>query len=118
MSNFKRFLGKEDCLHHAVYDYLLLKYRGKAMFWHTPNEGKRSPFERWKAKYLGIMSGVSDWIIMKKGDTLYLELKWGKNQLSDNQKIFLENVVTFGNSANVAWTFDEAKKIIDKFMEK
>lgn len=119
MSNFKKWLGwlgKEDHFHHAVYDYLLYTYRGKAMFWHTPNEGKRSPFERWKAKYLGMMAGVSDWIIMKPGNILFLELKVPPNKLSKNQQIFLGNTDLFGFPSKVAFDFEAAKKIIDEFM--
>jgi len=45
------------------------------MFWHTPNEGRRTPFERFKVKYLGMIAGVSDIIMVKNGDVLFLELK-------------------------------------------
>lgn len=87
------------------------------MFWHTPNEGKRTPFEYFKAKYLGMMSGVSDIIMVKNQDILFLELKVGKNKPTPNQEIFLANTKTFGFTSEVAYTFEAAKKIIDEFME-
>jgi len=114
---FIKYLGKEDHLQHQVYDYFLYTYRNKAMFWHTPNEGKRTPFEAFKAKHLGMISGVSDIIMVKNHDVLFLELKVGKNKPTKNQEIFLANTLTFGFTSKVAWTFEEATKIIDKFME-
>ena len=112
------YLGKEDKFHHSVYEYLLLKYKRKAMFWHTPNEGSRTKFEAWKAKYLGIVSGVPDWIIASKERMLFLELKIPPNEPTENQNIFLDNMKTLGFQSEVAYNFDEAKKIIDKFMEE
>jgi len=115
---FLKYLGKEDHLQHQVYNYFLYTYRNKAMFLHTPNEGRRTPFERFKAKYLGMISGVPDCIMIKQGDVLFLELKIGKNKPTSNQKIFLENTKTFGFTSEVAYTFESAKKIIDEFMGK
>ena len=113
---FIKYLGKEDHLQHQLYDYYLYTYRNKAMFWHTPNEGRRTPFERFKVKYLGMIAGVSDIIMVKNGDVLFLELKVGKNKPTENQKTFLKNTKAFGFTSEVAWTFEEGKKIIDEFM--
>jgi len=115
---FLKYLGKEDHLQHQVYNYYLYTYRKKALFFHTPNESKRSPFERFKAKYLGILAGVSDIIMVKDHNVLFLELKIKYNKPTENQEIFLANTKIFGFTSEIAYTFEDATKIIDEFMEK
>ena len=116
MNPFLKYLGNEDHLQHQVYKYYLYTYRKKAIFFHVANESRRTPFERFKIKYLGVLSGVSDIIMVKDKDVLFLELKVGKNKPTKNQLMFLDNARCFHFTAEVAWTFEEAKLIIDKFM--
>ena len=48
---FAKYLGKEDVLQNQVMRYIGLKYP-KTLFTHVANEGKRTPFEQYKMKYL------------------------------------------------------------------
>ena len=52
---FNKYLGKEDQMQNQVMNYLKYNYP-KALFTHISNEGKRSPFERYKMKFLGSKS--------------------------------------------------------------
>jgi len=63
MSGFKKYLGPEDKLQIAVNNYLSIAYP-KALFCHVPNEGKRSPFERYKFKELGGKAGIPDILVL------------------------------------------------------
>lgn len=85
---FQRFLGKEDLLQNQVMKYLSYKYP-KALFTHVANEGKRTPFEQYKMKYLGTKPGIPDLMIFTpnaKRSGLAIELKAGYNKPTENQK--------------------------------
>ena len=138
---FDSYLTAEDTLHVAICEYLELQYP-KVLFYHTPNEGKKSPFERFKASKLRMLSGVSDlvivepkWKVHEDWDELlyhglYLEIK-AKTQVispkqgkvsfkigktSDNQKAFMEKVNARGYLAVVAEGFEQAKQILDDYL--
>ena len=88
---YSKYLGKEDKLQNSVMTYLKYKYP-KALFSHISNEGKRTPFERYKMKYLGSKPGVPDVMIFtpnKHYNGLAIELKVGYNKPSENQKNWL-----------------------------
>ena len=50
---YQKYLKGEDLLQRAVMNYIEMQYP-KAIFTHPMNEGKRSPFEQYKMKYLAI----------------------------------------------------------------
>lgn len=115
---YENYLSKEDKLQRAVMNYLKLNYP-RVFAIHVPNEGKRSPFERYKFKYLGGVSGVPDILIFSsKGvySGLAIELKVGYNKPTENQKICLERLKNAFWSAHWVNNFDDAKKIIDNYM--
>tara|TARA_R100000654_G_scaffold3137_1_gene10884 strand:+ start:10290 stop:10661 length:372 start_codon:yes stop_codon:yes gene_type:complete len=88
---YSKYLGKEDKLQNSVMTYLKYKYP-KALFSHISNEGKRTPFERYKMKYLGSKPGLPDVMIFtpnKHYNGLAIELKVGYNKPSENQKNWL-----------------------------
>ena len=116
---FQKYLTKEDRLQNAVMYYFKTKYP-KAFVIHVPNEGKRSPFERYKFKYLGGMSGVPDVLCFSKNANkcgLAIELKVGYNKPTESQFKCL-NVLE-----NAKWesywsnNFDEVKIIIDNYLK-
>ena len=55
---FNKYLGKEDQMQNQVMNYLNIIIL-KQLFTHISNEGKRSPFERYKMKFLGSKAGVA-----------------------------------------------------------
>lgn len=116
MNNFYRHLGKEDNLTMAVLQLIALKYR-QVFVWHTPNEGRRTAFERFKAKVLGIVSGVSDLILISGGKLLALELKIGKNRMTENQKNFQDQILKNGFWVAVAYNVEQADYIISSWLE-
>ena len=58
---FESYLGKEDHLQHQIITWLRLQHP-KIVFHHSPNEGRRTPFEQFKYKYLGSDAGFPDLI--------------------------------------------------------
>ena len=123
-NNFNAYLGHEDRLQIAVCDYIRMQYP-KCVIHHSPNEGKRSKFERFKLKSLGASAGFPDLLIVGYGKLLLLELKISENKalkqkkgkLTDNQSAWLTILNDNGIEADVAYGFDEARKVIDKIFK-
>lgn len=116
---FEKYLGKEDKLQNKVMTYLKYQYP-KALFTHVSNEGKRSPFERYKMKFLGSKAGMPDLMIFtpnKYYNGLAIELKVGYNKPSENQKKWLADL----NDANwkAIWlnNFEDIKTTIDNYFK-
>jgi len=105
-------------LQNAVMKYIESQY-SNVLAIHVPNEGKRTPFERYKFKYLGGMSGVPDVLIFHENGNkcgLAMELKVGYNKPTENQKKALKRLKNANWESCWVNNFDDAKKIIDKFM--
>ena len=114
---YQKYLGKEDVLQNQVMRYIGLKYPG-TLYTHVANEGKRTPFERYKMKYLGTKPGIPDIMIFDPNKTkngLAIELKAGYNKPTETQKKWLKEL----NNANwvAVWSnnLDECLEIIDNY---
>lgn len=109
---FDKYLKPEDHLHIQVCRYIRLQYPG-ATIHHSPNEGKRSPFERYLFKVLEVSAGFPDLLIIYRKKVIAIELKAGKNKPTDNQTRFLSIL----NNADIpaAWfnDFEAARAFID-----
>ena len=115
---FEKYLTKEDKLQNSVMSYIKMQYPGVFAI-HVPNEGKRSPFERYKFKYLGGTAGVPDILIFETKSNysgLALELKVGYNKPTENQLNCLKRLKNASWDAQWCNTFDAAKDIIDNYM--
>jgi hypothetical protein len=116
---FEKFLGKEDHLHRQVIQYIALQYPG-VLFHHSPMEGKRTPFEQFKLKWLGAKSGFPDIFIFaanKRGNGLAIELKVKPNRCTENQNAWLAGLYNRNYVAEVCYDFEEAKKVIDNYLK-
>lgn len=108
---FSRRLRPEDRLHASVCQYVLFKYLG-AVIHHSPNEGKRSAFERYMMTVLHVSSGWPDLIVIWKNKMIAIELKEGKNKMTANQERWLTILSRF-MPARCCVGFDEATRFID-----
>ena len=114
---FARYLGKEDILQNQVMRYIGLKYP-KTLYTHVANEGKRTPFEQYKIKYLGTKPGIPDIMIFEPNNTkngLAIELKAGYNKPTANQKKWLYELEKCNWVAVWSNNLDECIEIIDKY---
>lgn len=59
---FYKYLSVEDKEHIRVVEYLENKYPN-IIFTHVPGEGRKSPFERYKASLMGTKKGIADFVI-------------------------------------------------------
>ena len=127
---FEKYLTKEDRLHIAVVNYCKLKHSDK-MCVHVPNEGKRTPFERWKVKVMGITKGFPDLIFPFQRERiinnkvvvscgLAIELKviyanGSRNKASKDQERVLIDLNKNGWETHVIWDFEAAIKVINEY---
>ena len=118
---FDKYLSKEDKLQHSVMEYLAFQYPNVYAI-HVANEGKRSPFERFKFKYLGGKAGVPDILIFRGGGTgrygLAIELKIGYNKPTDSQKETLERLRKENWECHWTNDYDKTIEIIDLYLSK
>ena len=114
---YAKYLGKEDVLQNQVMRYIGLKYPF-ALYTHVANEGKRTPFEQYKMKYLGTKPGIPDIMIFdpnKTNNGLAIELKAGYNKPTPNQKKWLKSLENKNWLAVWSNNLDECIEIIDKY---
>lgn len=106
---FEKFLGPEDHMHKQVIDLIRLQY-AKLKFHHSPLEGKRSPFERFKFAWLGADKGFPD-IILPAWLTV-IELKVHPNKPSPEQWAWIDYFNSIGWDADVYYTYDAVEKML------
>ena len=113
--SYSQAIKGETATQSAVCSYL--QHRN-LLYNHCMNEGKRTKFERYLMKVLGVQTGYPDLEIFSppdnRGGVLYIELKHDKNRLTDNQLYWLTelNKRPFCYSY-MAYTTDSAIRIID-----
>lgn len=87
---------------------------------HIPNGGKRSKSEAARFKAMGVKPGVSDiFLPVARGGYhgLYIELKARDGRVSTKQKEFLESVRREGYAGVVAFSGEEASRIIEQYLK-
>ena len=110
----------EDALQIATATYCRLALHPSVIAIHVPNEGIRSPAQGAKAKAKGLLPGAPDWLILwpdhnpvdRDNDGLWprvgvIELKAGKNGLSDTQEVFRDRSIDIGCFWAVCRSLDE-----------
>ena len=142
---FYKYLSVEDKEHIRVVNYIKDKLPEVIAF-HTPNESKKSNFERYKASIMGIMKGIPDFVFLhpkypsySSREAIYnglcIELKApehervvkkGKKEgktvkyvgkLSDEQADVLEKLNKFGFKAVCCFGADEAINVIEDYFK-
>jgi len=98
----------EQVLKRAICEWL--SYKAKhCMFWYQPSTGI---WDRKKRCYRKLNSpydkpGKSDILGIWKGRPLAIEVKWGKNVASEDQKKFLKEFEENGGIAILAYSLDD-----------
>lgn len=89
------------------------------LMYHVPNEGKRSNGAILKA--MGMKNGVPDVVLpvaRKNFHGLYLEMKYGKNRETKEQKEFMELLRQQGYKTSVCYGFENAKEAILAYLQE
>ena len=104
----------EDDLQAAIVKYFAYQYPEYAgLLFAVPNGGQRNAREGARMKAGGVVSGVSDLILLvPRPHILLLELKIKGGKVSDAQKAWLAKAAGQGHTAAVAYDFNAAKAAI------
>jgi hypothetical protein len=116
-SKFYDYLGPEDHLHMQVVNYVRFQYAG-ARILHAPNEGRRTLFERFKIKLLGVNPGFPDLLIIWQTKIVAVELKFGNNKPTTHQSGWIDFLNANNIPAAVKSDFDSAKDFIDTHLKQ
>ena len=100
-------------------EFAMNQYPELKLMYHIPNEGKRSKITGARLKAAGLKSGVPDICLpVARGGYigLYIEMKAGKNKLTDNQEKWLNDLTREGNFTAVCYGWEQAKEVIEKYL--
>ena len=85
-----------------------------------PNESKRSIANASRMKAQGLTAGILD-VFIPYGthgyNGFYIEMKAGKNKLTDNQKEYKEYLDNNGYKTAVCYHWEDAKREIEEYLE-
>lgn len=111
--------NNEDKMSIALATYIKLSYP-KVLFSHIPNGGKRNVREAVKFKRMGVRRGLPDFLIFETNDPylrgVAIELKVKPNKPSSEQLEVIEELKRLKWAAHICYSFNEAKIIIDKYL--
>lgn len=91
------------------------------LFFHCPNEIRAKPQYLKKRKAMGVLSGVSDLVILEprgKYHGLMIELKVKGGKVSENQKEFIKQAEKRGYKGFVCWSVDDLIEIVDNYLKQ
>ena len=104
----------------ALIEWFRLQYRPLAdNLFAIPNGGQRHKATAAKLKAEGVLAGVSDLMLMVRTPLysgLFIEMKRKDGKATAPQLEFIERAREQGFKAEVAKGFDEAKKIIENYL--
>lgn len=88
-----------------------LKGDKRHIIFSVPNESK-SKSETLQKKRMGLISGVSDMIVVRDNEVLFIEVKTSKGVQSERQKVFQKSVENLGFKYYLVRSLEDFKKII------
>lgn len=100
-------------------EFAMNQYPELKLMYHIPNEGKRSKITGARLKAAGLKSGVPDICLPTAHGGyigLYIEMKAGKNKLTDNQEKWLNDLTREENFTAVCYGWEQAKEVIEKYL--
>lgn len=109
------YASSEDAEQEAVVEYCDLLH---IPIVHIPNEGKRSLSYAARMKRMGLRSGFPDLLVpLARGGYhgLFIEMKYGKNKTTKEQKEWLERLSAEGYACAVCYNAAEAIKTIESY---
>lgn len=96
------------------------KYPELKLLYHIPNGGSRNTLEAANLKRQGVKAGVPDLClpVARSGfHGLYIEMKYGRNKTTENQKEWLEALKEQGYFTTVCYGAEEAERIIARYLQ-
>lgn len=116
--DFQKYEGSEDDFQKSVAWFLDCL---NATYTHPPNGGSRNKIEAVKLKKMGVKSGVPDVLIFdpKHGyNGFAIELKVGRNTVSEAQKEWLTKLKSKGWLVLVSYSLEEVIHWVEWYYQK
>jgi len=92
-------------------NYCLPIHKPRCVIFSVPNEGKDAREQAYK-KALGMVSGVSDMIVVLKDKVLFIEVKTKIGKQSVNQKKFEKTITNLNLDYHIVRSLEEFKTLI------
>lgn len=84
----------------------------RKLLFHIPNGGARNKREAGRFKRMGVVAGVSDFMLLYNGDAYCIELKVRKRKQKPNQIKWQKKVEEHDIFYEVVWSLIEFKQLI------
>jgi hypothetical protein len=143
---FWKYLSVEDLEHIKVVNFMKAELP-EVIFFHVPNESRKTPFERFKYSVMGNLKGIPDFIFLHPKDekiekslTLFhglcielkapehkIIIKKGKSsgktvkkigKLSEEQSLILQKLKIMGYQSACCFGADEAISVIKEYFKE
>lgn len=92
----------------------------KHLIFAIPNGGQRNTIVASKMKTEGVLAGVPDLCIPVARDGfhgLYVELKTGKNKLTQNQQHIIQKLQNEGYKCEICYSFDDFVFLVNNYLK-
>ena len=120
----KRERGGECEASHQASFFTWLFYAHRdiyAVTYAIPNGGRRNKSEAAGLKCCGVKSGVPDIFVAwptPQHHGLYIEFKFGKNKLTENQVNFSDLIMSKGYAFAVCYNVSDADKVLTEYLKE
>lgn len=105
----------ESMIQRAVWQHIQRRAVPKLVVFHVPNGGKRGPREARAFKAMGVVPGVSDFILLHAGKFFALELKAPGGRPTESQLEFLSQVSWAGGYSAICEGQDRALAVLENW---
>jgi hypothetical protein len=110
LNYLKRDNNAEARIQASVRDYLHW-VAPEVLVFHCANGGYRTKAEAARLKWIGVVPGVPDLILLlRKGRCAFWEVKTPKGALSPEQKAFIARLTELGHSWGIVRSIDDARR--------
>lgn len=102
----------ENKIQQEIVQYFRKTYYGKGIIFSVPNERAGGFMAMKDLLQTGLLSGVSDLIVVLPNKVMFVELKNAKGKQSDKQKRFELGVKNLGHEYHLVRSLEEFKEIL------
>ena len=113
MSEYHEQAALIDWARSMEHQYPALRY-----LFHIPNGGWRHKATAGRMKAQGVKAGVPDLFLPIPPPGLWIEMKYGTNQLTAHQSAWCRALYEAGYHVQVCWSFEEARDVLVDYIER
>lgn len=100
-------------IHKAIVAQLRVRGAPGLVYWHCPNDGKRSPGTARRLQDMGMLKGVHDLCFVHRGNFYSMEIKSAKGRPTAEQMKFSSDINAAGGHAMIVNDLDRAIRALE-----